>query len=272
MIKKLTLLILLVSFISVPAFAGNIPEFDAVGDDSANFFNDFVQAMVVDNNKDYADVLINQDSAFWNEYFDTAAAGPFPSACFPGYLDYKAGPFAPTYFEWNIVLQMMPETDLDLLIRDCVLKENTRDIWFYAQQTGRWRQTNSRLVFAKNKNPRVSVMVSPGPRQPAGYAPFYMDARRMPGLGLTTLYNKLYTSKALWEETIVMKMPEPGQFNQIGEPTFVLREGDVMNVKVDVPWNNPVDIYYGPDNAVIQYVGIIGMSVTASDLPEPEED
>jgi hypothetical protein len=162
---------------------------------------------------------------------------------------------------------MMPETDLDLNIRDCVLKENQRNIWVYAQQTGRWRQTNGKLVFAKNKNPRVTVKALPGIRQPGAPAPFIMDARRMPGLGLTALDAKLYTSKALWEEGIVMKLPEPGTFNQLGQPVFVLREGDLLAVKIDVPWNNPVDIYYGPDNVVIKYVGIIGMDLTTKDLP-----
>jgi hypothetical protein len=41
---------------------------------------------------------------------------------------------------------------------------------------------------------------------------------------------------------------------------FVLREGDAMDVQFDIPWDNPVDIYYGPDNVVIKYVGIIGLS------------
>ena len=263
MIKKLALLVLFVAFISAPAMAGNIPEFDAVGNDSANFFNGVIKQMVVDNNLDFSGVRINEFSDFTGapyflESFSTSAAGPQPSACFPGYADYKAGPWFPNYFEWRIVLQMAPETDLDLNIRDCVLKENQRNIWFYAQQTGRWRQSNGRLVFNRSMNPRVTVTAFPGIRQ-AGGAPFIMDARRMPGLGLTALDAKLYTSKALWEEGIVMKMPEPGTFNQLGQPVFVLREGDVLGVRFDVPWNTPVDIYYGPDNVVIKYVGIIGL-------------
>lgn len=279
MIKKLALLIMLVTFISTPAFAGNIPEFDAVGDDSNNFFNDFIQTMVSDNNLDYNNVNLNQNSDFTNigtvnedgelcpwEYFETSASGPANSACFPGYSDYKAGPWFPNFFEWNIVLQMAPETDLDLMIRDCVLKENQRNIWFYAQQTGRWRQNNGKLVFNKLMNPRITVTAIPGPQQPANAAPFYMDARKMPNLGLVTLDHKLYTSKALWQEGIVMKMPEPGSFNQAGEPVFVLREGDQLNVQVDIPFNNPVDIYYGPDNVEVKYVGIIGLDLTTLDV------
>ena len=40
--KKVAILLVALMF-TVPAFAGNIPEFDAVGDDSANFFNDFIK-------------------------------------------------------------------------------------------------------------------------------------------------------------------------------------------------------------------------------------
>ena len=272
MIKKLALLVLFVAFVSVPALAGNIPEFDAVGDDSANFFNDFIKDMVVAANIDASGVVINNFSDFTNypvgapwEFFATSASGDDPSPCFPGYADYKAGPWFPNHFEWRIVLQMAPETDLDLNIRDCVLKENQRNIWFYAQQTGRWRQSNGKLVFNRSMNPRVTVTALPGIRQ-GGAAPFIMDARRMPGLGLTALDHKLYTSKALWEEGIVMKMPEPGTFNQLGQPVFVLREGDLLLVRFDIPWNNPVDIYYGPDNVVIKYVGILGMDLTELDL------
>jgi hypothetical protein len=275
MIKKLALLVLFVAFISAPALAGNIPEFDAVGNDAANFFNDFIKQMVVDNNIDASGVFINHFSDFtgyayrdglgW-EYFDTSASGDDPSPCFPGYSDYKAGPWFPNYFEWRIVLQMAPETDLDLNIRDCVLKENQRNIWFYAQQTGRWRQSNGKLVFNRSMNPRVTVQAFPGIKQPSNAAPYVMDARRMPGLGLVALNQQLYTSKALWEEGIVMKMPEPGTFNQLGQPVFVLREGDLLKVRFDIPWNNPVDIYYGTDNVVIKYVGIIGMDLTQLDL------
>jgi hypothetical protein len=268
MIKKLALLVLFVAFVSTPALAGNIPEFDAVGSDNLNYFNDAIKQLVVDNNLDYNLIKINEFSNFTdpllyqpNEEFSTSAAGPFPSACFPGYFDYKSGPWFPNFYNWRIVLQMAPETDLDLNIRDCVLKENQRNIWFYAQQTGRWRNTNGKLVFVRNKNPRVTVIAIPGPKQPAGAVPFVMDARRMPGLGLTALQQKLFTSKALWEEGIVMKMPEPGTFNQLGQPVFVLREGDAMDVQFDIPFDNPVDIYYGQDNVVIKYVGIIGLSI-----------
>jgi hypothetical protein len=274
MLKKLALITLAMAFMTVPALAGNIPEFDAVGADDENVFNDAVKDEVVKKNP------INLDSDFTvfgfegkrAEYFDTSAASLREDPCF-GFLDYlssKAGPWFMNFYEWRIVLQMAPETDLDLNIRDCVLKENQRDIWFYAQQTGRFRKTNGKLVFNKQANPRISVKATAGFKNfvPQG-TDFWMDARRMPGLGLVCLdgpEGKLYTSKAVWEEGLVLAMPEPGGFNQCGEPVFPLREGDLITARVSIPFNNPVDIWYGPDNVSIKYVGIIGLELVASDL------
>jgi hypothetical protein len=262
---------------TVPAMAGNIPEFDTVGNDSANVFNDAIKDMVVENNP------INRDSDFTNilfidadpaEYFDSSAASPRLDPCFGelfnGYLSRKAGPWFENFYEYRIVLQMAPETDLNLNIRDCILKENQTNIWFYAQQAARYRKTNGRLIFNKSASPKVTVLATAGFRNivPAG-TNFWMDARKMPGLGLVTLnpLGKKYTSKALWEEGIVLAMPEPGGFNQIGQPVFPLREGDLITARLTIPYNNPVDYWYGKDNVSIKYVGIIGLQLVRSDLP-----
>lgn len=261
MIKKLALLIMLVTFISTPAFAGNMPEFDAVGDDSDNFFNDFIQELVVENNEVW-DGKVNEFSDFTTiydangeplEFFEALASRLAPSPCFnpskliDGYFDRKTAARTAGSYEWQIVLQMQPQTDLDLMIRDCVLEENRSDIWFNAQQTGRYRLSNNKLKFANGANPTITVEAIPGHLQFPGTQSFLMDARRMPGLGLVTLDDKRYTSKALWQEGLVMKLPEQGKYNKDGDPVFVLREGDQLNVKIAVPSNNPVDIYYGPD-------------------------
>ncbi|MDL1976589.1 MAG: hypothetical protein LWX52_00565 [Deltaproteobacteria bacterium] len=291
MSKKLTILFLGMVFVASSAFAGNIPEFDTVGDDSTNVFNDAIKDCVVaaHNQINLASdwflpvtalmdclELRNDDpsSLPTGEYFTaqetfyTTAANAAPDPCFDvclgGYESNKTGPWVQTSYQWLIVLQMMPETDLDLNIRDCVLKENQRDIWFYAQQTGRYRRGDGKLVFQRNMNPRVTVCAVPGPKASPGFTKaFHMDARKMPNLGLTCLDNKLYTSKALWEEGIVMTMPVHNGTSVGGDPQYVLREGDMMLVTFNIPFNNPVDIWYGPDNVVIKYVGIIGMEMTS---------
>jgi hypothetical protein len=50
MFKKALLIVIALAFLCVPALAGDRPEFDAVGDDSANYFNDLVKDLVVANN------------------------------------------------------------------------------------------------------------------------------------------------------------------------------------------------------------------------------
>jgi hypothetical protein len=268
-------------FMTVPALAGNIPEFDAVGADNENVFNDAVKAEVIKNNpinldSDFTDVFLFNDPIpgprpgvrYPAEFFASTAAALRDDPCFGflGYLSSKAGPWFENIFQWRIVLQMAPETDLDLNIRDCVLKENQRNIWFYAQQTGRYRKTDGQLVFNRRANPRIEVWAISGFKNivPQGTW-FYMDAREMPGLGLECLDGDLYTSKAVWEEGLVMAMPET-DFNQCGQQQFPLREGDMIYTKVSVPFNNPVDIWYGPDNVTIKYVGNIGLELVRSDL------
>ena len=273
---KLVFLVLSVAFISAPALADGVPEFDAVGLDSGIFFNDFVQDLVVKKNKDAGGVRINKFSDFPSEFFDTTAAAEEISPCVPCskrkmlagkcYTDHKAGAWFENSFEWLIVLQMAPETHLNLNIRDCVLKQGMTNIWKYAQQTGRYRNADGQLIFNKSSNPRISVRAIAGSRSVVteGTA-VYMDAAHMPTLDLGCLDSKLYTSTALWEEGIVLKLPEPGSFNQCGQPMWPLREGDMIYVRIDIPFNNPVDIYYGLDNVDIKYVGTKGLDLTTLD-------
>ena len=47
MIKKFVICVLAILLVAPPAFGGNDPEFDAVGCDSTNFFNDWIKMMVV---------------------------------------------------------------------------------------------------------------------------------------------------------------------------------------------------------------------------------
>jgi hypothetical protein len=72
------------------------------------------------------------------------------------------------------------------------------------------------------------------------------------------LESAFYTSKAIWEEGVVMVMPETGTTNSLGDPVFLLKQGDQIRVRIDVPTGHPADIYYGPDNVCLKYIGICG--------------
>lgn len=279
-LKKLIIVLVAVMFMVTAAFAGNAPEFDGVGDDSANYFNDAIKDLVVANNTDSYGNLINNHSNFawtdwatdtcgnwysWGEKFYTRAPQS-ADPCFDGYDSHVTTYWNTNTYEWYIVLQMKPESDIDLNIVDCVLKDNNLDIWEYAQQTGRFRATSGQLRFVKSANPKVTVTASPGPYSVVGFCSnnvFIMDARRTPTLAKIAMDGKLYTSKALWEESIVLVLPKSGGTNKSGQETFDLHEGDMIKVKIDIPGNSTCFIRYGSDNVVLKYIGIVGTEYTS---------
>jgi len=281
--KKLMIILVSAMFMSTAAFAATTPEFDAVGDDSANYFNDAIKGSVVTNNLDGYGDMINNDSDFtahfiepdflWGESFSPTIEFGYPDPCFPEYVSVLTPRRNTGCYEWRIVLQMKPQTDLDLNIVDCVLDGYGNSIWTNAGQTGRYVRANGAKVFVKSANPRITVEAFAGPRA-SFKGSFYMDARKMPSLNVGPLVEALYTSKALWEEGIVMVLPQTGKTNRSDQDVYDLHQGDMLKVNIDVPGNNTVDLRYGEDNVVVKYVGLVGTELTASmvEIPEEEED
>lgn len=283
--KKIMILTLVLAFMAAPAFAGNRPEFDAVKDDSANFFNDSVKALVVAHNpwnvnSDFGPV----DDVFPGESFTVNGNDnpPFSNdLCFPYvYGIFDDGPYQSVLttprrhvvYEWTIVVQMQPESDIDLNIRDCVYKHNSYSVFgMYpeegAEQTGRYLLPGWVPFFVPAANPSVKVQAHPGPNaDPDFVGPFYLDARKMPGLDIVALTGQRYTSKAIWEEGIVMVMPETGVVNSLMEDMYTLAPGDYLVVTIDIPYINPVDIRYGADNVVLKYIGVTGTELEAPSI------
>ena len=267
--KKILLIILVAAFMATPvmvtpAFAGNIPEFDAVGCDATNYFNDAIKWSVVDNNTDGFGYPINWWSDFTpypyqDEFFRNTAGQLYPDPCFPEYLSALTDAYNEAIYQWRIVLQMKPESDINLNIVDCVLKHNEFDIWTSAEQTGRYRAPWGQLFFVPTANPSVTVKAIPGKYATPGFhSPFIMDARTLPGLFPIPLIDAQYTSKALWEEGIVMVLPETGLTNCEGQSVYNLKQGDAIDVIVSIPGNNTADIRYGSDNVILKYIGIVG--------------
>jgi hypothetical protein len=162
-------------------------------------------------------------------------------------------------YKWRIVLQMKPESDINVNIYDCVLKHNSFDIWEGADQTGRYRAPWGELVFVPTANPTMTVKAIPGPLATPGFtSPLTLDARTLPGLTLVAMEDQLYTSKAHWEEGIVLALPKTGETNTSGQTEYNLKQGDVIEVTVEIPYNNTVDLFYGADNVLLKYIGVIG--------------
>jgi hypothetical protein len=263
------------ALLAAPAWAGNIPEFDAVDCDALNFFAaaNLVQHVPVVNNNvgPYGPVNFysvfppefdNDGNLIDGEYFDNTAGQLFPDPCFPGYMSALTDAWNQGIYEWWIVLQMKPESDINLNIYDCVLKHNEFGLfapYYGADQTGRYRADWGQLFFVPSANPSVTAEAIPGEYPTPGFAaPFLMDARVLPGLGIVSLDNALYTSKAHWDEGIVMVLPETGTTNTAGQPVYNLKQGDRIHVTVSIPFNNTVDVRYGPDNVILKYIGIVG--------------
>ena len=272
---KLTVLLCAFLLISTGAWAGNTPEYDAVGYDYLNFFSQTTIYYQAVNNGPFGGLELSSyfpwgtrqfgNPYFWGEYFDTNAGQLKPSPCykFPAALTdvWNEG----TY-EWWIVLQMKPEADINLNIYDCVLKHNETNIFRYADQTGRYRMPWGELMFNAAWNPIVYASVVPGPFATTAFAEWYaltgeeliLDARTLPGLVSIPLDGVSYTSKAHWPEGLVMAAPKTGQTNGSGQMEYNLKQGDMIHVTVEVPPDtNTVDVWYGPDSVILKYIGII---------------
>lgn len=303
--KKILVVFVAVAFMCVPAFAGDQPEFDTVGDDSLNFFNDAIKAMVIDNNIAADDTPINLASDFtecfdcdldedddftaW-EFFDQTAGSLYEDPCFnripgPNGEVYKsalvdAGNSAE--YEWQIVLQKKPQADIILNIMDCVLKRNSFDPFGStpgagAEQTGRYTMPWGEIFFIKSANPSVTVTALPGCYATNNFPEdgFFMDARTTPKLRIVALEESLYTSLGVWNDAIVMVMPNTGVTNKSGQTMYRLKQGDRLKVEVKIPGNNSVDVRYGPDNVILEYIAVHGTEFMNTDpccCDEPEDN
>jgi hypothetical protein len=298
MVKKILALMLGMLLMAVPAFAGEQPEYDTVGCDSNNFFNDAVKRWICDNGfplnvisnfmDDCDDPTFNPvtgvatcnpltgSSSFW-EFFEGPGA-PQNSPCFAytrtclalfddtnPYQDIKTSAGNGGTYTWQIVLQIKPDTDLNINIVDCVLKNNSSTMFGAeggqgAHQSGSYVMPWGEVIFDKLRNPRMSAWAVPGcyKSSPSFTTPFPLDARTLPMLSVVSLQNALYTSKGPFEEGIVVKRPRGGSTNMMGQTEYDLKQGDRILVQVDVPFNNSVDIRYGRENVIIKYIGIHG--------------
>ena len=298
MIKRILFVVLAVALISTPALAGNKPEYDFVGDDSAAIFVDQVLAAIAVNNTDGFNQEINFFSDFTRktgpafnpsftiagpstaEFFVQSAGTLFPDPCYyfieandlgvsthVPYLSALTTTYNQAIYRWRITLQMKPESDINVNIRDCVFKENQTYIWFYADQTGYYRAPWGQLIFVQSANPSIYVYALPGPFATPGFTtPVILDARTLPGLNLVPLFNVLYTTKAFFEEGLVAALPFTGTTNASGQAVFDLHQGDMLDVTVTIPFNNTVDIRYGADNVFLKYIGIVGTEYSSNGL------
>ncbi len=249
---------------SISAEAGR-PEFDAVGCDAANYFNDSATDIIIENNLDKNKIKVNEYSAFANEFFIQTAGQSKFDPCFPQYKSHLTEAWSGARFAWQIVLQAKPETDLDIDIRDCVLMCGSSTPFGSkpfegALQTGRYVMPWGQIFYFAGSNPMISVTAYPGPFATHGFPAdgFNLDARTTPGARLVSLNGRKFTSIGLWGKSIVVAMPETGTLNMYGQTQYRLKPGDILKIVITVPESNTLDMRYGPDNVTVRYVGIYG--------------
>jgi hypothetical protein len=276
MLKKTLLIVVAVAFMCVPALAGERPEFDAVGDDAAIYFTDVSKNLVIQNNpwnfdSDFSALGGDPPYEFWS-----GPGGLDPDICFPGYESkFVAAGFAGGLdFGWKIVLQMRPDTDLDVNIIDCVVKPDSETAFGTnpnegAHQTGRYLLMGFLPFFDVTMNPIIRARALSGPNAAGNWDWFYLTARTHPLLRNVVLdgARTYFTSKGIWDESVVVRLPEP-MVPVDGHPGMsesALVQGDMVEIEFQMPAQNPVDIRYGQYSVFIKYVGVDRTDWTATD-------
>lgn len=271
--KKILMMLLLAMFLAAPAWAGNFAEYDAVGVDNSNYFslrNVAYQLVNEYRAENYVDGIgdLEELSDFACEGFDSIIDRFRSDPCWDGLQSILTEVGRGNTYWWTIVLQMRPESDINLNIYDCVLKDQGTSIFGDADQMGRWR-LNHLLFFNPCASPELTVAAYPGPNASESFkevGPQILEARKMPSLYRTCLYEKWITSKAHWDESIVIALPQTGYYNERGDSCFTMVEGDIIKVKIEVPESlNTVEIRYGADNVILKYIGMQGTEWLSTD-------
>ena len=251
----------------------NRPEFDAVGDDSQNFFQDPLMGRIIEFSRDRFNAPINEDSNFSTiEYFYNNSGGVVPDPCYTNgsdtYLSALTTSFAEATYEWEIVLQMQPANDILLTTHGCVLSSGAENILEDGRQTGVYRTpwAPNELVFLSDANPTITVTALPGPNAEQGFPPggFALDARKLPGLDIVVLDEAPMPIQAFISQGLLMINPKQGASNSAGDTMYTINSGDRIRVTIHIPPNNTADIRFGQDAVLLRYLGIVGTEITAA--------
>jgi hypothetical protein len=249
------------------------PEIDLVGQDSQYFFRDDWINQIFINGKNNSGTPINNFSAFQSESFSTTAGQATLDACYSiparSYFSVLTPTWTEAEYEWEIVLQMKPATDLVLKLKGCVLKTGENDVWTEGYQTGFYTLpwAPNQPVFLSGVNPRLTVQALPGPMAKDGFSAngFTLDARRHSGLQVAPLADSLVTIQTLAGESIVIALPVEGGINASGQTMHSLSPGDRIKVVVKIPGDTTADVRFGESGVALQYVGLKGTEYTTND-------
>lgn len=190
------------------------------------------------------------------------------------------------YFEWWVRLPKRPTGEINLVFQCGILKPNAfafeefNAVLLCAAETGERIGTGfctrdrvdpgiNPIIHASL--PKITAIAYPGPYS-LGFEPFHLTAYKAPGsFALTTdtagaltnganlqvldgSTNSRVLLKACVEKSVVVKIPVTDQVNVLGEIEADLEAGDLIQVRMDIPVNNTVDIYCNSQS--LRLVGI----------------
>ncbi|HVN23443.1 MAG TPA: hypothetical protein VMT71_05690 [Syntrophorhabdales bacterium] len=173
------------------------------------------------------------------------------------------------FYEWWIRLPKKPSGEINIVIECGVLKPGGTSIELCAAETGervgagtcvRQEVDPGVSPVSYTALPRIGAVVYPGPFN--AFTPFHLTAFKNPS-SYTLAFDPVTAAmsnnvnsqvldgstnarillKACMDKTIVTKLPVTGQVNALGETENDLEAGDMIQVRLDVPRQNSVDVY-----------------------------
>jgi len=194
------------------------------------------------------------------------------------------------WFEWFIRLPKKPSGEINICIQCGVLKPNTftpftgfNAVEECAAETGERIGTgwctqdeqdpgvNPLYITAL---PKLTVTASPGPYAPTAWSPFHLTAFKNPSsyvLAFDASTNAMSNNtnsqvldgttnarillKSCFDKCVVAKIPVTGQINALGETEADLESGDILDIRLDIPIQNTVDVYCHAQSASIRGIG-----------------
>jgi len=199
-------------------------------------------------------------------------------------VNYKTPAKNSGWYKWRVVLPKKLEGDVNLVLQCGILKPNSEAIYgknainICAGETGEVVGPNCTRVELSDLKaaalPKITAIAFPGPLSAPAFAPFYLTSYKNPGnYSLSTdpatgylkdsaslqvldgSPNARIALKACMDKTIFVKMPKEGTTNASSQLESPLEPGDIIEVTMNIPSANTVDIYCHKHSLKVMGIG-----------------
>jgi len=222
------------------------------------------------------------------EVCDTTGTGVAPNFVDRGLRNAVTPAGNAGFYEWWIRLPKKPSGEINIVLQCGVLKPNAFAAYGYGSIELCAAETGERVGFGtcvrqevdpgvspvnQTALPMITAVVFPGPYNVA-FSPFHLTAFKNPS-SYTLAFDPVTAAmsnnvnsqvldgstnarillKACMDKTVVTKLPVTGQINALGETENDLEAGDMIQVRVQVPRQNTVDVYCHAQSVRLAGVG-----------------